>query len=230
MTKEAYIGKLKGGKWRVYSMSGKNMGTYKSRSLAQKRLNQIEMFKHMGKKKKSRKRSLLLLEESIKIAKKDEGVNDTYSSVMRSINKHNPKDLKKFMKAFLRAFNKAVSEDVDDHRDVALLEAKQSVSSVTTPKLVRLAQAIMGVNKNPDEIGVALAGVLKILLDRVPHKNVYENMRNKISMLSPTEIAVKTLPDTAAYGQSITLIKTLLNGYSPDYVRHVLSTTIKNLH
>jgi len=177
-----------------------------------------------------RKRSLFWLQESIKIAKEDEEATDTYSSAMRDINNNNPEKAEEFMRAFKDAFDNAIDEGVDDHREVALLEAKQAISSAPTPKLISFAQAIMGTKKNPDEVGVALARILKILLKRVPHASALENMRSKISMLNPTEISVTTLPDTAAYGQSITLIKTLLNGYSSDYIRQVLSTTAKNLY
>lgn len=44
------IRKVKDG-WRVVAESGRNMGTYKTKEDAQKRLRQIEMFKHMGKRK-----------------------------------------------------------------------------------------------------------------------------------------------------------------------------------
>lgn len=42
--------KVKGG-WRVVAESGRNMGTYKTKGEAQKRLRQIEIFKHLKKHK-----------------------------------------------------------------------------------------------------------------------------------------------------------------------------------
>lgn len=51
LTKIAYIGQIGNGKWRVYSESGKNLGTYNSYQAAKERLKQVEMFKHMKKKK-----------------------------------------------------------------------------------------------------------------------------------------------------------------------------------
>jgi hypothetical protein len=44
------IRKVRGG-YRVLSESGRNMGTYKSKGEAEKRLRQIEMFKHLKKKR-----------------------------------------------------------------------------------------------------------------------------------------------------------------------------------
>ena len=43
--KVSYIRQV-GGKWRVFSEKGKNMGTFPTKALAEKRLRQIEYFKH----------------------------------------------------------------------------------------------------------------------------------------------------------------------------------------
>jgi hypothetical protein len=44
------IRKVQGG-YRVLSESGRNMGTYRTKAEAEKRLRQIEMFKHLKKKR-----------------------------------------------------------------------------------------------------------------------------------------------------------------------------------
>lgn len=44
------IRKVQGG-YRVLSESGRNMGTYGTKGEAEKRLRQIEMFKHLKKKR-----------------------------------------------------------------------------------------------------------------------------------------------------------------------------------
>lgn len=49
MIKLAFIKKLPNGMFQVCSRTGKNLGKYHSYSAAKKRLNQIEMFKHMEK-------------------------------------------------------------------------------------------------------------------------------------------------------------------------------------
>lgn len=43
------IRKVPGAGYRVYSEKGRNMGTYRYRSQAETRLQQIEMFKRIGK-------------------------------------------------------------------------------------------------------------------------------------------------------------------------------------
>lgn len=53
MIKTSYIKKLPNGDYRVFSEKGKNLGTYTDREDAEKRLKQIEMFKHMKRKKKA---------------------------------------------------------------------------------------------------------------------------------------------------------------------------------
>lgn len=52
MEKFAFIKHLPSGEYQVQSSKGKPMGTYKTREQAEKRLAQIEMFKHMKSKKK----------------------------------------------------------------------------------------------------------------------------------------------------------------------------------
>ena len=44
------IRKVRGG-YRVLSESGRNMGTYRTKPEAEKRLRQIEMFKHLKRKR-----------------------------------------------------------------------------------------------------------------------------------------------------------------------------------
>lgn len=39
----------KGSKWQVKSKSGRNMGTYKTKKKAEKRLKQVHYFKHKNK-------------------------------------------------------------------------------------------------------------------------------------------------------------------------------------
>lgn len=41
-----------GGKYVVFSETGRRFGTYASRAAAKKRLQQMEMFKHLGSKKR----------------------------------------------------------------------------------------------------------------------------------------------------------------------------------
>ena len=46
------IVKLPNGQYRVESKSGRNLGTYDSKEKAEERLQMVEMFKHMRRKRK----------------------------------------------------------------------------------------------------------------------------------------------------------------------------------
>src|SRR5271170_3777916 len=81
IVKIARIRKLLNGEYRVLSMKGKNLGTYKTREEAEKRLRDVEFFKYLKKKKASKEES--------------------YSSIMRDLNKnYNIEDVKEFQKEF----------------------------------------------------------------------------------------------------------------------------------
>jgi hypothetical protein len=132
MLKVAYIGRLSDGRYRVYSEDGKNLGTYSSKDKAKKRLQQVEMFKHMDKnKKKNRKKSFLDIFNSLNKKAEDDAIEQTatktYSMMMRELNKKDPEKLKEFMASFKRAFDDAIKNDIEYPEQVALLEAIQSI-------------------------------------------------------------------------------------------------------
>ena len=162
----------------------------------------------------------------------DKEITETFSGVMRELNKEDKEKALTFLRGFKDAFDEAMEEGLEDHQNLALLQAKKCVASQKNDRLIKLAQAMMSANRNPNEVGASLAQVIKILMEKLPHDNsvALTNMRNKLSQLNQTEIALSSMPETAAYGQSITLIKTLLNGYSPEYIRQVLSSTTKSLY
>jgi len=169
--------------------------------------------------------------KSLGIDVSKEETTETFSAAMRKLNKKEPEKVLEFMKAFKEAFDEALEEGVDDHQSVALLQAQKTVASKSENGFLKLAQ-MMTAGRNPQEVGSSLAQVIKILMEKLPHDKSASlaNMRGKVSKLNPTEIALAAMPETAAYGQSITLIKTLLNGYSPEYIKQVLSTTTQSLY
>lgn len=127
--KNAYIGRLSDGKWRVYSRKGRALGTYSSKAQAEKRLQQIEMFKHMDKKKKKRKANLSVIYNKIVKSQKlpEPETTKTYSSTMRELNKNEPDKLQPFMVAFKDAFDDAIENDIENPEQVALLEALSKI-------------------------------------------------------------------------------------------------------
>src|ERR1700748_2363711 len=105
MIKEARIGRLSNGKYRVYSRTGKNLGTCNSYAEAKKRLSEVEMFKNMDKKikRKSTFLSLMMLSKESQITPE---ITTTYSAIMRDLRKNNPEMVNSFMKSFKDAFDR----------------------------------------------------------------------------------------------------------------------------
>lgn len=105
MIKLSFIKKLPNGKWRVVSRKGKNLGTYDTKEEAVKRLKSIEYWKH---KKASKQIDLSHLEKL------------TYSSIMRELNKQDPKSVLDFMKIFKVIFDTLVLNKESDPAEKSL--------------------------------------------------------------------------------------------------------------
>lgn len=121
LNKISYIEQLSNGNYRVLSEKGKNLGTYKTRNEAKKRLKQIEMFKHM--KQRKRKKALTDMNELIKEA------SISYSSVMRELNKNEPEKITKFMEVFKKSFDLAKEKEIENPEALALMEALYAIES-----------------------------------------------------------------------------------------------------
>ena len=105
----------------VVSESGKNLGgPYKTRIEAKKRLDQVEMFKHMKKKKRSD-----VLYTLLSLADDD----ISYSSIMRKLRKSDKDKCLAFQKAFKKSFDEAYSKGIEQTEKVALLAALKSISN-----------------------------------------------------------------------------------------------------
>ena len=115
MLKLSYIKRLPNGKWQVTSKSGKNLGTYTSKSKAEERLKQVEMFKHMDKQK--RKRAFYIISENISKSE----CTKTLSSVLRDVNKKDPDQVKTMIGSFKDAFDEAVISELENPDNIALM-------------------------------------------------------------------------------------------------------------
>lgn len=91
LIKLSFIRKMPGGRYRVVSKKGKNLGEYDTREEAVKRLRQVEFFKH---KKATKVIDLSALKEL------------TYSAVMRELRKQcNEETVFHFMQVFKKVFD-----------------------------------------------------------------------------------------------------------------------------
>lgn len=124
------VAQLPNGRWRVYSKSGKNLGTFSSRRAAKKRASQFEKFIRMNRKRaeciNERKNNFEYIIskfsdlENVNLDKKT--ITSTYSSTMRDLRKNNPDIVIEFMRIFKLAFDSAVQAGLEDLEQVALLE------------------------------------------------------------------------------------------------------------
>lgn len=97
--------------------------------------------------------------------------------------------------------------------------------------MIKLAALTLDMG-SPENAGVGIANIIKFLLQRISLENRNKstiNLRNKILNLDPIEISSKKTPATASLGQSITFIKTVLQGHSAAYISAVLKEVAKNL-
>jgi hypothetical protein len=100
-----------------------------------------------------------------------------------------------------------------------------------TPRMLKIAQLTVD-PYSPEEAGKAIANIVKFITRRIPfQKRPYSimNLRNKINSLSEFDMASKKTPPTASLGQSITFIKTILNGKDSNYIRTCIKHIINNL-
>src|SRR5579864_108660 len=115
LVKIARIRKLPDGRYRVLSQTGKDLGTYKSRKGAEKRLKQVEYFKHLDKSKADDN------PHSIDLTDIDEF---SYSAIMRKLReKSSPEQVRQFLQLFKAQFDKAVKGKVNKPDRIALQNA-----------------------------------------------------------------------------------------------------------
>lgn len=331
MEKLSFIRSIGPNKWRVYSRDGKNLGTFHSRAAAEKRLAQIEMFKHMKNKRSSQWEKIYA-----QVSKGSISEEATFSGTMRELRQENPDQVEDFLRSFQSAFEEAVSEGLEDPEPIALMQARQdcnlqkkaaplptlppappsdtsplftvkairkgdnlispkdqylyadfdqidevivwidevlsrTVGSVIfmvtsphypipvffnpentkdssnihfynmvghfkkkseiEPRWFKLAQFAVQMGQ-PEAAGRSLAEIVKFLITRIPEekRGVHlGKLRNKIWNLNELELAEKHSPPTASIGQSITFLKTVLQGHSPQYIRTVLTSLVQAL-
>lgn len=119
MIKFAFIKKINKNTWRVYSRKGKNLGTFHSLGEAKERLKDVEFFKRKDERLKAYKKAA-----SKENLNHQHHFSETYSSLLREVNKKQPKKIQLIMKKFKEIFDHALLNDtpVDELENVCLLE------------------------------------------------------------------------------------------------------------
>lgn len=226
LVKIARIRKLPNGKYRVLSQDGKNLGTYKSREGAKKRLKQVEYFKHFDHSK---------ADDSVKIIDLTDIDEFAYSAIMRKLRqKATPEQVKSFLHLFKQQFDKAVKGKIHKPEKVALQNTMVKFNKLhkikLNPKMIKTAAvAELG---NAEQVGKYLSDIVKFTLQRIPsekRQHALDNLKQKFTALSAGEIASKQLPESSALGQSITFVKHVLFNHDAKYIRDVLNSLVRSL-
>jgi hypothetical protein len=229
LSKIARIRQLPGGKYRVLSMKGKNLGTYDSREAAEKRLKQVEYFKNVDQANAKDSSS----EE--KVIDLTGAVDFSYSAIMREMRKEADKEqVRLFLTMFKKEFDNAVKKKLQKPEKVALQNSLVKFNKRHKVKCKKklVKNAAVSELGDPAMVGKYLADIVRFTLNRVPadkRQNALDSLRHKFYSFNANEIAQKDLPPTSAIGQSITFVKHVLFNHDAVYIREVLNNIVSNL-
>lgn len=225
LEKLARIRKLPGGKYRVLSEKGKNLGTSDSKSEAVKRLRQVEYFKHHDDNDAEEEKVIDLT-----------GATDfSYSAIMREMRQEADKEqVRLFLTLFKKEFDNAVKQKLQKPEKIALqnslIKFNKRHKVKCKKKLVK--NAAVSELGDPALVGKYLADIVRFTINKIPlerRAKALESLRKKFYAFNAEEISQKVLPPTAAIGQSITFVKHVLINQNPSYIREVLNNLAGNL-
>lgn len=173
----------------------------------------------------------------------------SYSYVMRDLRKNHPEKIHEFQLTFKKVFEEAMIEGMSDPEEMALLAGLQTLDGVnldeeyerqqekaaglefTYNRMIKFAQISANIG-DPVTAGRSIAFIIQFLLQRInPEQrvNIMENVKRKIMEINDGDLASKQVPPTTAIGQSINVVKNILIGYDPNYIRQILNYTVLSL-
>lgn len=155
----------------------------------------------------------------------------SYSSVMRELNKDGDTEaMKCFQDTYKRVFDEGYLSGSENPEEQAFEEAMKAIA-IFDDKLIKKVADLLPLGDS-QYAGKYLAHLLKFLLRRISSERrprSLENLKRKVFYLNEYSIAGKRTPPSSAIGQSITLLKHLLIGHNPIYIRSVLNTIVSYL-
>lgn len=224
MVKISRIRKLPDGKFRVVSRDGKNLGTYKSREAAKKRLKQVEYFKHFDHAEAND--SVIDLTDAEEFA---------YSAFMRKLReKASQEQVMVFLKMYKDQFDNAVKKKLQKPERVALQNALVKFNKVHKIRLDKKMTKSASVSElgNAEQVGRYLSDIVKFTISKMQQEkrlNALQKLKQKFYSMNENEISNKNLPESAAVGQSITFVKHVLFNHDAKYIRDVLNALVRYL-
>jgi len=105
------------------------------------------------------------------------------------------------------------------------------INSTPQERMFKVAESIATAD-DPVLAARGIAAIIHFLTRRIePNKRLYSllGLKRKIYELDEYQIASKKTPTTASLGQSISFLKTMLNGRPPYYVRRVINEVVKQI-
>lgn len=229
LVKIARIRKLPDGRYRVLSQKGKDLGTYKSRKGAEKRLKQVEYFKHLDKSKADDHGNPI---EPIDLTDIDDF---SYSAIMRKLRERaDPAQVQQFLKLFKMQFDRAVKGKLNKPERVALQNTVLKFHKLHPVKVDKkmIKCAAVAELGNADQVGQYLASIVHFILAKLPPEkrpHASDVLKQKFAVMSENAIAGKKMPNAAVYGQAITFVKHVLFNQDATYIRDVLNSLSRNL-
>jgi hypothetical protein len=226
LIKIARIKKMPDGKYRVVSQKGKNLGTYDSREGAEKRLKQVEFFKHVDKSK---------ADDDTEVIDLMGAVDFSYSAIMREMRQNASKEqFTTFLQLYKKYFDKAVKAKLQKPEKVALQDSLIKFNKLHKIKVKKklVKNAAVSELGDPVLVGKYLADIVRFTLNRLPEDKrakAVESLRQKFYTFNANEIAQKKMPETASIGQSITFVKHVLFNHDAHYVREVINNLVRHL-
>lgn len=224
--KVAFIRKLPNGEYQVVSRKGKNLGTYKSKDDAKKRLRDVEYFKHKDNNKSKDSKQIIDLTDVEELS---------YSALLRKLRRKAPKEcVYKFLHIYQEQFNKAIREGLQKPESIAMQNSliifnKEHKIKLNKDLIKNAAVTELG---DPRYVGKYLADIIRFTLMRIsPQKrpNSIASLKRKIYSLNENEISSKDLPPSSSMGQSITFVKHVLFNHNARYIRAVLNNIVRSL-
>lgn len=226
LVKIAKIRKMPNGKYRVLSQKNKNLGEYSSRKGAEKRLKQVEYFKHLDKSHADDSPNAIDLTDIDEFS---------YSAIMRKLReKASPEQVKQFLQLFKAQFDKAVKGKMNKPERIALQNAVLKFNKVHPLKLDKkmIKCAAVAELGNAEAVGKYLSDIVKFIVNRLPlekRDHALQVLKQKFAVMSENEIAGKHMPQAAVYGQAITFVKHVLFNQDASYIRDVLNSLSRTL-
>jgi len=237
LVKLSKIRKLPNGKYRVLSKKNKNLGTYKTREEAVKRLQQVEFFKHSIAKIDTSfyQANDQQIKDSEKIIDLTKTLDFSYSAICRELRQHASKEqVQEFLILFKKEFDKGVKNKLQKPEKIALQNALIKFNKKHKIKLKKnlIKNATLTELGDAAQVGKYLADIVRFTLNKLPldkRAKALNSLRNKFYSFDANEIAQKELPATASIGQSITFVKHILFNHDAHYIREVLNNIARNL-